>query len=462
MKVRTIAKLCRVSTEEQARNPDGSIRNQGTSIDRYVEKQNDDHNGPWGKIVGEYIDEGYSGKDLNRPALRRLLIDIKKGLIDTVIMTEISRLSRNKKDWLDLLQFFQDHGVEFITLRQKFDLSNAMGRMVLSLMIEFSQLEREMVVERVTAGARERRRRGLYTGGPIPFGLERTDRKGYLVRSASKAVIANSIIDTLLNEGGCLKETCRIINQNGWLKSADKSWNFQALAHWIRNPHVAGQVELNPKNKSKDQSALTDNDQYELLDSVWEPIVDREKLAAARKLLDENYRKLKVSTWTDHEYLLTGMLVCEHGNKFTGSSGKGRSGQKYSSYKHPIAIKCECGIGRVPAAKIEQHVLRELKKLLKAPKFVEELCEEANKKAIATQPNYDEMIRSEKQRIEGITNQLDKITDEVLNSPTTEEKQMWRDKAFRLQADRTNVEKQIAHLDGLRRNKPEQVSHTAI
>jgi DNA invertase Pin-like site-specific DNA recombinase len=134
-------------------------------------------------------------------------------------MTEISRLSQNKKDWLDLLQFFQDHGVEFITLRQKFDLSNAMGRMVLSLMIEFSQLEREMVVERVTAGARERRRRGLYTGGPIPFGLERTDRKGYLVRCASKAVIANSIIDTLLNEGGCLKQTCRIINQNRFLKT---------------------------------------------------------------------------------------------------------------------------------------------------------------------------------------------------------------------------------------------------
>ncbi len=460
--MRKVALIGRVSTDEQASNPEGSIKNQLTASRRHVDKLNDEYNGRWGKIIGEYIDEGYSGKDLNRPALRRLLGDIKKGLIDTVIMTEISRLSRNKKDWLDLLQFFQDHGVEFITLRQKFDLSTAMGRMVLSLMIEFSQLEREQIAERVTAGAKERRRRGLYTGGPIPFGLERTDRTGHLVRSETKGVVATSIVDVLLNEGGGLKQTCRIINARGWHRDGVKPWNFQALQHWIQNPHIAGQVELNPKNKDKDQSNLHDNDQYQLLEAVWDPVVDRNKLMEARKLLQDNFKRLKVSTWTDHEYLLTNLLECHQGNKFIGGSGKGRSGQKYKYYKHPDKVKCTCGIGRVPAVKVEQHILLELKRFLKSPRLVEELCEEANRKAVAIQPNYDEMLRSEKRRIDGITNQLDKFTDEVLNSHSAEEKQMWRDKAFRLQTERTNIEKQLAHLDSLKRNKPEQVSHSAI
>lgn len=195
---------------------------------------------------------------------------------------------------------------------------------------------------------------------------------------------------------------------------------------------------------------------------MWEPVIEREKLEAARRLLDENYRKLKVSTWQDHEYILTNLIVCHQGNPLTGGSGRGRSGQKYPYYKHPNRIKCPCGIGRVPAAKIEQHVLRELKRLLNAPKLVEQLCDEANKKALRTQPNFDEMIRSEKKRIDSLTNQLDKITDEILNADSPEEKQMWRDKALRLQSERTNIEKQIIHFESLKRCKPEMISHAAI
>ena len=453
--------LARVSTDEQAKNEEGSIKNQLAACRRHVEKLNAE-NGRWGNVVGEYVDEGYSGKDLNRPALRRLLSDIKHGLIDTVVMTEISRLSRNKKDWLDLLQFFQDHGVEFITLRQKFDLTTAMGRTVLSLMIEFSQLEREQTAERVAAGAKERRRRGLYIGGPIPFGLEKSERKGYLMRNESKCIIANSIIETLLNEGGGLKQTCRIINSKGWIRDCGKTWNFQALAHWIQNPHVAGHVELNPKNKGRDQTKLPDNDRYQILDAVWKPVIDRKKLSEARRLLSENFTRLKVATWKQHEYLLTNLLECHQGKKLTGGSGKGRSGQKYSYYKHPSSVKCDCGVGRVPAEKIEQHILRELKRFFKSPKLIEQLCEEANRKAVSSQPNYDELIRTEKRRCDSITAQLDKITDEILNSQSSEEKQIWRDKAFRLQNDRTNIEKQLSHFQALKKQKPEQISASVI
>lgn len=321
--------LARVSTEEQAGREEGSIKNQRFGCRSYVEAENNRCNGLWGKIVDEYIDDGYSGKDLMRPGIRRLILDIKKSKIDCVLITEISRLSRNKRDWMDLLQFFQDHGVQFISLRQKFDLTSAMGRMVLSLMIEFSQLEREQTIERVKASIHERKKRGLYNGGPIPFGLEKTEKNGVLKVSSTKQVIANSILDVLLNEGGALKPTCKIINDNGWIRDCRQPWNFQALAHWVRNPHIAGEVEINSKNKGKDQKNLLSNEQYQIVSAVWDSVVDPSKLHQARKLLDENYRKLKVSQWKNHDYILTDLIYCEKGNRLIGKSGTGRSGKKY-------------------------------------------------------------------------------------------------------------------------------------
>lgn len=453
--MRRIAIIARVSTEEQAATEEGSIKNQLLGCRTYVDGLNDKHNGSWGAVCDEYIDDGYSGKNLNRPGVRRLIADIKKERIDCVLMTEISRLSRNKRDWLDLLQFFEDHRVQFITLRQKFDFSSAMGRLGFNLMVEFSQLEREQTIERVKASIHERKKRGLYNGGPVPFGLEKTEKKGLLQVNKTQKIIANSILDVLLNEGGSLKTTCGLINDKGWLRGCGKPWNSQALAHWIRNPHVAGQVKINAKNKELDQKDLPENEKYKAVKSAWEPVVDLRKLEAANKLLDENYRKLKVSQWKHHEYILTDLIFCQNGKKMIGKSGHGSSGQKYPYYKHSCRTKCNCGITKVPAAQVEQHVLRELKRLIKAPKLLSELCEVANQKFEEGQPEYDQLIRTEKNRAAGIVRQIDKITDEILVSETDEEKTMWREKAFRLHQEKSAIEKQIAHLEDQKRSKPQ-------
>ncbi len=112
----------RVSTDEQAKVEEGSIKNQEESLRRYVDGENLKHSGKWGFIVDVYTDDGYSAKSLNRPAVRKLLFDISKGCIDTVMITEISRLSRLVKDWIDLRAFLQEHQASFISaeVSQKF------------------------------------------------------------------------------------------------------------------------------------------------------------------------------------------------------------------------------------------------------------------------------------------------------------------------------------------------------
>lgn len=213
--VRKIAIYCRISVEDKSGGEDGSIRNQACGGSRYVEGENHKSDGSWGKIVDTYIDDGYSGKNLQRPSLKRLLIDIRSGKIDTVLISEISRLSRSVKDWIDLRNFFDQHNASFITIRQHFDTSSAMGRAMLGFAIEFSQLEREQTAERVTSSCRERKYRGLWTGGPIPFGLERTERKGHLRVDLANKLVAEEIFDIFLRQGGALRNTVRLLNEKG-------------------------------------------------------------------------------------------------------------------------------------------------------------------------------------------------------------------------------------------------------
>jgi site-specific DNA recombinase len=112
--MRKVGIYIRVSTEEQAKVDEGSIKNQTHGLRKYVEAENLKEDGKWGIIADEYVDDGYSGKNLNRPELRRLLKDILNKKIDTVIMTEISRLSRSVKNWCDLREFFKEHDAIFI------------------------------------------------------------------------------------------------------------------------------------------------------------------------------------------------------------------------------------------------------------------------------------------------------------------------------------------------------------
>ena len=329
-------------------------------------------------------------------------------------------------------------------------------------MIEFSQLEREQTIERVTASIHERKKRGLYNGGPVPFGLEMTDKKGHLKVSPTKQVIANSILDTLLNEGGSLKPTCRIINSKGWLRECGEVWNFQALSHWINNPHIAGEVEINAKNKHKDQSTLKESQQHRVVKAVWEPVVDLTKLKQARLLLKDNFERLNVGQWKHHDYILSDLLYCKHGNKLNGRSGHGRSGKKYAYYKHSYRIKCDCGLSNVPAVEIEQHVLRELKRLFQSPQLVSKLCVEGNEKFKTAQPDYAELVRQERVRFSGVIRQIDRITDEILSVEDSDQKTMWREKAYRLHQEKAAIEKQIAHLENQKLNRPQLLDAEAI
>lgn len=135
------------------------------------------------KIYDYYIDGGYTGSNMDRPELQRLISDIKKEKISTVIVYKLDRLSRSQKDTMYLIEdVFNPNGIDFISLSENFDTSTAMGKAVLGVLSIFAQLERENIRERTRMGMQERVKSGLWPGGGrTPFGYDYDPQQGKLI-----------------------------------------------------------------------------------------------------------------------------------------------------------------------------------------------------------------------------------------------------------------------------------------
>ena len=147
----------RVSTENQLENY--SIEEQTMRIRSYCQAKG------W-HLIKIYTDGGYSGGNINRPALQQMLTDMKRGTVDAIIVYKLDRLSRSQKDTLTLIE---DHmlsaGVDFISINENFDTSSPFGRAMIGILSVFAQLEKDQITERFTMGRIGRSKAGYYHGG---------------------------------------------------------------------------------------------------------------------------------------------------------------------------------------------------------------------------------------------------------------------------------------------------------
>lgn len=128
-----------------------------------------------GENCREYVDKGYSGKNTDRPRLKELVADIKKGGISKVIVYRLDRISRSILDFSNMMVLFAKYNVEFVSSTEKFDTSTPMGRAMLNICMVFAQLERETIQQRVTDAYYSRSEKGFYMGGRVPYGFRLTD-----------------------------------------------------------------------------------------------------------------------------------------------------------------------------------------------------------------------------------------------------------------------------------------------
>jgi site-specific DNA recombinase len=293
LKQRKAAIYIRVSTDAQ--------REEGYSIDAQKEMLAAHCVSKGLKDYDFYIDGGFSGSNLDRPELQRLMNDVKNGAIETVIVYKLDRLSRSQKDTLYLIEdVFNPYGVDFISTQESMDTSTPLGRLMLGILSAFAQLERENIRERTRMGMRERVKAGFWPGGGrIPFGYDYDKEQGILVPNKDADTV-RKIYDLYLDG----HSTGKIAQMLG-----------------LKYEKLASQI----LERKSNAGYIIYNDEEYL--GKHEPIVSLETYQKAMDFMLER----SVSRVTDSSYLFTGLIYC-------GKCGAKMRYQKWG--KHDCKIVC--------------------------------------------------------------------------------------------------------------------------
>ncbi len=293
----------RVSTDEQAAGQYSSIDSQIDICKHYIEIQKEKD---W-KFIHAYTDPGFSGKDLERPGIQNLISDIKTGKVDVAIVYKIERLVRSIKDFYSLWDLFEAHNVTFVSATQQFDTSNAMGKLMLNILLSFAQFERENTSEKTRDKMKQRARLGKWHGGWLPFGYDynKETKKLFINKVESQAIkkVFNLFIDgrkpseiaNLLNARGVRTKTRTITTKDGNTKNiGENRINEDFIKKIIAHPIYKGYVKFDDEEfKGEHQAILSIN--------MWDK---------ANKLLKPIQPKKTEYSKDTHVHILKGLAKC--------------------------------------------------------------------------------------------------------------------------------------------------------
>src|SRR5713101_4601993 len=260
----------RKSTEHNLDLEFNSLDAQREACEAYIKSQA--HEG-WRLVRDRYDDGGLSGASLDRPALQRLLADVRAGKITTVVVYKVDRLTRSLADFAKLVELFDEYGVSFVSITQSFNTTSSMGRLTLNVLLSFAQFEREVIGERVRDKIAASKRKGIWVGGPVPLGYRCIDKKLEVVPEEAETVRTifrryldlgsmGAVIEDLDRRGIRTKAIARL---DGRVRGGIR-FGVGPLAYLLKNRFYLGEVMY----------------RGEVHAGEHEPILDRELFAAVQ------------------------------------------------------------------------------------------------------------------------------------------------------------------------------------
>ena len=367
----------RVSTENQLENY--SIEEQKDRLTSYCKAKD------W-SIVKFYIDGGFSGGNINRPALSELLKDIDLGNIDMVVVYKLDRLSRSQKDTLFLIEDkFIAHGVDFVSMSENFDTSTPFGKAMIGILSVFAQLEKDQITERFTMGRIGRAKNGYYHGGSTaPYGYDYID--GKLEINEYEALQVKEVFRLFLS-GQSVNAIYKYMDQ----KYGTWSSHTRVLTT-LRNSTYTGKVKFKGAE----------------YDGIHEAIISEEVFAQAQKLLTSPQREAAKTMYQKspfrYLYLLTSLLYCKHcGARFTGNHGNYVCYSVGKTSKKRI-IDPNCRNKRWPIEVLDKFIQDEILKLA----FDDEYFDEVISNRVDISPTNTDNLEK---RITEIDKQISRMID---------------------------------------------------
>ena len=332
----------------------------------------------WVMMPERYDDGGFTGGNTSRPALQKLLTDIKAGLIDVVVVYKIDRLSRSLLDFLQMVRMFDEYNVFFVSITQQINTSTSAGRLMINILMSFAEYEREVTGERIRDKIAASKKKGMWMGGVPPMGYHAKDRKLTVIEK--EAAIVRDIFASFLRH----ESMTTVVAQMQRKGVKGKSWtsrrgvkhdgvplNKNHIYRTLNNPLYVGMI----------------SHKGTLYPGEHEPIISQKTWDNTQAILKgkpgiKRTRQARNGT----VYLLRGLLFESSGYALTPAwSQKRKDSKRYCYYTSVKAIKSsyrDAEIATVPAEQIEAIVLTQTRQLLTTPELVFKTYQQARAQAI--------------------------------------------------------------------------------
>src|SRR3984957_17368646 len=257
----------RKSTEHGLEQECNSLDAQREACEAYIKSQASQG---WKCFPQHYDDPAFSGGNLDRPALKKLLADIEAGRIDVVVVYKIDRLTRSLADFAKLVEAFDARSISFVAVTQQFNTTTSMGRLTLNVLLSFAQFERELSSERVRDKIAASRKKGKWTGGTVPLGYEAKDKK--LVINKVEAETVRTIFQLYLELKSFGKLVAQLDRRKIVTKRRDTKvakynggipFTYGPLAYFLKNRIYVGEMHHGGKWFKGEHQAILDRPTFE-------------------------------------------------------------------------------------------------------------------------------------------------------------------------------------------------------
>jgi DNA invertase Pin-like site-specific DNA recombinase len=341
----------RVSTDQGLEQDFNSLDAQYDASHAYIRSQM--HAG-WTLLRAKYDDGGFSGGNIDRPALQRLLADVRASKIDVIVVYKVDRLTRSLADFAKLVELFDKHNVSFVSVTQQFNTTTSMGRLTLNVLLSFAQFEREVTSERIRDKIAASKRKGLWVGGMAPLGYDTKERK--ITVNKAEAETVRTIFRSYLKLGSLnpLMADLRrrgIVTKKRLLKSGKTvggvPFTRGPLAHLLRNRFYIGEVAFKGEALPGEQPAVTDRKLFNAVQAKLDTQLHR-------------YKQRRASSGA----ILAGRLFDDRGQRMTPTHTR-KEATKYQYYISSALVQGqseEAGtISRISAPEIEALVTKSVR-----------------------------------------------------------------------------------------------------